>query len=59
MRNIMSSETTAVTKSLLAVLGDFVLETNEGEHSLLLRSPVDEILGEDHVILCFLPTAFS
>lgn len=55
----MSSETTAVTKSLLAVLGDFVLETNEGEHSLLLRSPVDEILGEDLVILCFLPTAFN
>lgn len=52
VRNSISSETTAAT------WGEFVLEPNEGEHSLLVFSPADEILREDSVILCFLSMAF-
>lgn len=46
-----ATSNTTVTKSLSVVLGDFVVETNEGERSLLILSPVDAILREDCVIL--------
>lgn len=46
-----ATSNTTVTKSLSVVLGDFVVETNEGERSLLILSPVDVILREDCVIL--------
>lgn len=52
VRNSMSSETTAAT------WGEFVLESNEEEHLLLIFSPADEIRREDCVILCFPSTAF-